>query len=329
MPSQKTTSKVKYQPVLKLPPLPNDQFLGLRDNIAVNGVLVPILVDCTGPMRKIIDGNIRKTIADDLVYDCPEIVQAGLSDEEQRTLARALNMARRHLTIEQKRQLISDQLEETPDRSNRWIGKQLGVHHTTVGSVRSELESTGELASSEKTIGEDGKYRPKRVFQNPPELRQPDDFYPTPPHATQALLDREQFRGRILEPACGDGAIVRQLRKNGYEVETADLRQGQDFFRRVVQVANIVTNPPYRQHLEFVHHAKKVAIRKIAMMLPVEFLHGTTRLGLFVDKQFPLKVVYVFSSRLCFGTETHATVGHAWFVWDRKHHSAPTLGWIP
>ena len=135
MPSQKTTSKVKYQPVLKLPPLPNDQFLGLRDNIAVNGVLVPILVDCTGPMRKIIDGNIRKTIADDLVYDCPEIVQAGLSDEEQRTLARALNMARRHLTIEQKRQLISDQLEETPDRSNRWIGKQLGVHHTTVGSA--------------------------------------------------------------------------------------------------------------------------------------------------------------------------------------------------
>ena len=35
----------RYQPVLKLPPLPYDQFLALRDNIAVNGVLVPILVD--------------------------------------------------------------------------------------------------------------------------------------------------------------------------------------------------------------------------------------------------------------------------------------------
>jgi hypothetical protein len=37
------TAKVKYQPVLKLPPLPYEQFVALRDNIAVNGVLVPIL----------------------------------------------------------------------------------------------------------------------------------------------------------------------------------------------------------------------------------------------------------------------------------------------
>ena len=323
--NQKTARTTRYQPVLKLPPLPHDQFLALRDNIAVNGVLVPILID---EDKHIIDGSYRKQIANELGYDCPEIVQKGLSDEEKRTLARASNLARRQLTPEEKRQLIADQLQETANRSNRWVAKQLGVNHHTVANVRADLESTGRCAEFDRTQGTDGKYRPKRVFQNPPELRRPNDYYPTPPHATQALLDREQFRGRILEPACGDGAIVRQLRKNGYEVETADLRQGQDFFRRVVQVANIITNPPYRQHLEFVHHAKRVAIRKIAMLLPVEFLHGTTRLGLFVDKQFPLKVVYVFSSRLCFGTETHATVGHAWFVWDRKHQGAPTLGWI-
>jgi hypothetical protein len=31
--------------------------LALKDNIAVNGVLVPILVDSEGPRRKIIDGK--------------------------------------------------------------------------------------------------------------------------------------------------------------------------------------------------------------------------------------------------------------------------------
>lgn len=323
-----TRRRLKYQPVLRLPLLPHDQFLALRDNIAVNGVLVPILTDGGVPVRKIIDGCYRKGIADELGYDCPEIVQEGLTEEEMRTLARALNLARRQLTPDQKRQLIADQLRETPDRSNRWIGKQLGVSHHTVASVRTEMESTGRCAQFEKTIGEDGKARPKRFFKNPQELRHPDDFYPTPPHATQALLEREQFRGVVLEPACGDGAIVRVLEKNGYKVEASDLRDGQDFFQRGAPVANIITNPPYRQHLEFVIHAKQIAIKKIAMLLPLEFLHGTSRYALFMDKRFPLKVVYIFSFRLCFGTETPATVSHAWYVWERGYRGEPCLGWI-
>jgi ParB-like chromosome segregation protein Spo0J len=101
--TKKTPRKVRYEPVLKLPSLPYEQFLALRDNIAVNGVLVPILVDSDGPVRRIIDGNYRKAIADELGYDCPEISQDGLSEEEKRTLARALNLARRQLTLEQKR----------------------------------------------------------------------------------------------------------------------------------------------------------------------------------------------------------------------------------
>ena len=70
--------KPVYEPVLKLPALPYEQFLALRDHIAVNGVLVPILVDGDGPRRKIIDGNYRKAIADELGYDCPGAVHAGL-----------------------------------------------------------------------------------------------------------------------------------------------------------------------------------------------------------------------------------------------------------
>ena len=111
------TKKPVYTPVLELPPLARDEYLGLRDSIAVNGVLVPIIVDSDGPKRQIIDGNHRKQIADELGYDCPEVVQAGLDDEEKRTLARALNLARRQLSTAQKREIIAQQIEETPDRS--------------------------------------------------------------------------------------------------------------------------------------------------------------------------------------------------------------------
>ena len=117
--SRKATRAASYSPVLKLPPLPYEQFVALRDSIALNGVLVPIIVDSEGPKRKIIDGNYRKAIAVELGYDCPEMVQANLDDGEKRTLARCLNLARRQLTQEQRRELIADQLEESPGRSNR------------------------------------------------------------------------------------------------------------------------------------------------------------------------------------------------------------------
>lgn len=45
--------------------------------------------------------------------------------------------------------------------------------------------------------------------------RDPDDFYPTPPQATHALLKIESFRGRIWEPACGDGASHLHFLRSG------------------------------------------------------------------------------------------------------------------
>ena len=153
----KRRKKASYQPILTLPALSYDDFTALHDNIGVNGVMVPIIVD---EKKQIIDGNYRKAIADEFGYDCPEIIQKGLTEDEKRTLARSLNLARRQLNQEQKRELIGDQLLETPERSNRWIAKQLGVHHATVGTVRGHLQSTGQIIQLERTVGADGKIRP-------------------------------------------------------------------------------------------------------------------------------------------------------------------------
>ena len=51
-------------------------------------------------------------------------------------------------------------MRETPGRSNRWVARQLGVHHATVASVRADLEGTGQIIQLERTVGADGKSRP-------------------------------------------------------------------------------------------------------------------------------------------------------------------------
>ena len=165
-----------------MPPLPPDQYEALWQNIAVNGVLVPILVDGDGLKRRIIDGNCRKRIANELGYDCPEVVHEG-DDEELRTLARALNLARRQLTADQKRQVIADQLRETPKRTNRWIAKMLGVSHPTVASVRTELEFVGKIYQQPQRVGADGKaYQgiSARAIAGDGDHRRENDDYRTP-----------------------------------------------------------------------------------------------------------------------------------------------------
>jgi hypothetical protein len=70
-------------------------------------------------------------------------------------------------------------------------------------------------------------------------FRADHDFYPTPPEAVRALLSVEQFDGTIWEPACGDGAISRELEAHGHNVVSTDLidrgygQSGSDFLSPV------------------------------------------------------------------------------------------------
>jgi ParB-like chromosome segregation protein Spo0J len=114
----------------------------LRANIALNGIQVPIVKDEKG---QILDGFARAKIAKELGYECPSVTVRGLSEQEKRSQVRALNLARRHLDWQTKRQIVADELRENPDRSNRWIARFLGVHHATVIAVRDALASTGHV----------------------------------------------------------------------------------------------------------------------------------------------------------------------------------------
>jgi ParB-like chromosome segregation protein Spo0J len=123
-----------------LPPLDPETYFGLKANIAINGVQVPVVRDEKG---YILDGFARARIAKELGYECPSVTVKGLSEQEKRSQVRALNLARRQLDWQTKREIIADEIKENLDRSNRWNSRSLGVHHSTVITLRNESTSTG------------------------------------------------------------------------------------------------------------------------------------------------------------------------------------------
>lgn len=170
------------------------------------------------------------------------------------------------------------------------------------------------------------------------ENREKDDFYPTPPDAVIALLDREQFTGPIWEPACGDGAICRVLENAGYEVVATDLvDRGYGISRRDFLIEycpsapNIITNPPFKLATEFIRHSLHLTTGKVCILMRLACLEGAERREIYDST--PLARVWVFSRRLSMyrNGESNGTGGmlaFAWFVWDHAHSGPPVLGWI-
>jgi hypothetical protein len=171
------------------------------------------------------------------------------------------------------------------------------------------------------------------------EAREKDDFYPTPPEGTEALLRVEKFSGPIWEPACGDGAISRVLIGAGYDVTSTDLvarEYGEsrvDFLMEYkARAPNIVTNPPFKMVSPFIRKALDLSTGKVAMLLRLACLEGSGRGEIF--ESTPIARVLVFKKRLQFkrpGWEDTGAGGmlpFAWFIWEHGYVGKPTLGWI-
>lgn len=138
-------------PFQVMPPLSPEQYGALREDIARRGVLVPVVVDQHG---RILDGHHRRAIADSLGVDCPVEVREVADDDAARDVALTLNLARRHLTREQRREMVAAEVEARPDDSDRAIARRFGCSPSTVGSVRaqaSNLDSDGPLTEEEST----------------------------------------------------------------------------------------------------------------------------------------------------------------------------------
>jgi hypothetical protein len=143
----------KYQ---LLPPLSEAELAALRDDIAAVGIRVPIDVDENG---EVLDGHHRKAVALMLGVECPERVVRGLEEFEKVDYALTVNLARRHLDREARRDLVKKSLLRDAGLADREHARRCGVHHDTVGRVRAELEKLGKLEPQVKRTGGDGKER--------------------------------------------------------------------------------------------------------------------------------------------------------------------------
>jgi len=70
------------------------------------------------------------------------------------------NIHRRHLTAEQKREIIASLLKAKPERSDHETAKMARASPTTVGAVREGLEKAGEVSKLDTRTGADGVAQP-------------------------------------------------------------------------------------------------------------------------------------------------------------------------
>ena len=171
------------------------------------------------------------------------------------------------------------------------------------------------------------------------EEREKHDYYATEPLAVEKLLEKESFNNKILEPCCGEGHISEVLIANGYDVASEDLfdrnyGQVRDFFHRDSWDGDIITNPPYRNALDFVKHSLNIVEdgSRVAMLLKIQFLEGQERYKFYQDN--PPEKVYVFSKRtLCakngdFEKYPSSAVCYAWYIWEKGFRGEPIIRWI-
>lgn len=163
-----------------------------------------------------------------------------------------------------------------------------------------------------------------------------DDLYETPEVAVEALLRHVPVRGPVWEPACGPGAIVRVLRRHGYEVHASDLvdyaspdqdRAGLDFLMAGPAdvpdgCRTILTNPPFKIIDRFIGHALTL-VPEVVILGRLSLLESERRSPILDDAG--LQVVLPFRKRLPMmhragweGRKASSGIPFAWFVWNAR-----------
>lgn len=140
-----------------MPDLSAEEERELEESILTHGVLEPIKVDEHGT---IIDGHHRQKIAKRHNLPCPHVVMSGFTDAEKRTLALTLNLDRRHLSREQRREVLAKSIKADPQLSDRAHAQRTGSSDKTAGAVRRDLEANAEIPHSSDRVTANGKPAP-------------------------------------------------------------------------------------------------------------------------------------------------------------------------
>ncbi len=160
----------------------------------------------------------------------------------------------------------------------------------------------------------------------PLSVNSPNNFQ-TPPHALLPLYPYLKKDWKIWEPAWGEGNIVRELTKQGYDIFGTDIEGGADFLDPNSHVDFewdcIVTNPPYSIKDKFLERCYSLD-KPFALLMPLTALEGIKRQALYRENGVE---VILMDKRINFETpykveKSSSWFATAWFTWKLNIGSA-------
>jgi ParB-like chromosome segregation protein Spo0J len=202
---EKTTRELRIDPALRalLPRMTEAERAALREDIAERGMDYPILVD---ENDTILDGHHRYEAARSFIPVVPyEVrVRAGLTDQQKRALARAVNAYRRHLTTDQRREVLVKLHAE--GYSTRMIADMAEVPHGTVKDDLSPVwRHTGDNLSSRDETASPASARPQRVQGRDRKT------YPAQATTPEEIAERRQKVWGLIESGYGQRDVAKML----------------------------------------------------------------------------------------------------------------------
>ena len=216
-------------PAAEMFPLLSDQELDeLGADIKANGLKVGIVIYIDPDGRSwLLDGRGRLDAMErvDMPFalsgaSLDAMVKCGAArtvrDIDPFALAISFNIHRRHLTGEQKRELIARLLKAEPGRSNNATAKLVKADDKTVASVRMELEARSEIPNVETRKDTKGRSQPasKPRRKSKPEAE--------PITAEAALRRKAKFSAIGDMPVVGDENPICRTWRLASEAERAE-----------------------------------------------------------------------------------------------------------
>jgi ParB-like chromosome segregation protein Spo0J len=174
-----------------VPKMSTEAFEELKADIDKRGLIEPIWVKGD----EIIDGRHRYRAC---LETGQKITTRDYPGDDIEAFVIAANVCRRQLSRQQRAGFAKRMLQLHPEKSNRAIAVEVGVHHKTVAELRKkeargefrhvpEKEAVGETAKPLRSVGRDGKRYPAAP---------PKPEHRAPQHPARVLVNRQDLEGK-------------------------------------------------------------------------------------------------------------------------------------
>jgi hypothetical protein len=190
-----------------------DELRVLGEDIKANGLKNPVTLWAAEPDSEwfLLDGRNRldamELIGLSTLEDHQWQVIFGSKGGDPYAFVVSANIHRRHLTAEQKRDLVAKLLKARPEQSDRQIAEQTKSNRTTVGQIRKNLEATGDVSIIDTRTDTRGRQQP--AHKPPSPARSPEEIEAArtamlvgspdaPQHKPPTLKDVERIHAKLV-----------------------------------------------------------------------------------------------------------------------------------